>query len=144
MPNTLTDFVANEASVRAIADDCKNILVSCVMKAGYGNSAFVTTIGANVSYDEVTGTYEIDLSFDGDRSRESWYPTKYPEGAYDIVGLMNNGYKAKDYVYKDDGEVRRRSLIQRKAARFIQMAASEIENKYRAIGAIVTYNSRYG
>lgn len=137
----LPDLVVDEAKALAIAEDCKNILSMCVMRAGYGDSAFIATIDSNLSYDAATGTYDIDLNFSGSRNRASWYPQGYPAGAYDIVGLMNNGYKAKDYVY--EAGTGHRSLKERKAARFIQMAASEIAAKYGSYGAVVTYNPKY-
>lgn len=70
--------------------------------------------------------WEIEINFDWSKiGRDSWYPEKYPHGAYDIVKLMNNGYDASDYVYKTiDGEngkkINVRSLKTRDGAYFMQ------------------------
>lgn len=42
--------------------------------------------------------YTVEVDFEGDMHRPSLAPEKYPEGAYNIASLINNGYHAAHTV----------------------------------------------
>ena len=93
----------------------------------------------------------IAFQFDPSRiHRDSLYPDEekgYPEGAYDIVELMNHGYSADDVVYGTirgaDGTAKRvHSLQERQGSFFIQKAINEFNARYGKEAQAV-YDTRY-
>lgn len=45
------------------------------------------------------GTSVIYIYFNDDLQRDSLYPDGYGDGVSNIIALLNNGYRAKNYVY---------------------------------------------
>lgn len=68
-----------------------------------------------------SGVYEVEIQFTPIK-RKSMYPEEYSEGAYNLTKLLDLGYTARDYVYENDGEVRKRSLKSRGGMHFTRRA----------------------
>lgn len=80
------------------ADRLITILDAEIKAAGFkfGECLYKVDVG----YNEADGCYELHVNFKPEEvDRPSLVPEKYPDGAYDIVTLMNRGYHARDYVY---------------------------------------------
>lgn len=98
---------------------------------------------------------ELHINFTGDSKgvpnihRDSWYPEKYDEGAYDIVQLINNGYRAADHVYLDlrdeNGKVVGSipSLQERVGAQFMNRAEATLNIKQVELGYHVEIHQRF-
>ena len=76
--------------------------------------------------------YIINISFDGDKYRESLSPAQY-DGINNIVALLNSGYTAGHTVYgvwkgHTDGKIP--SLTKRGGAHFIEQAINEFMRNY--------------
>lgn len=120
-----------------------------IREAGFEFGEYLEIVGAQTVQigDEIV--WEIQVDFDPHKvGRESWYPEKYPYGAYDIVQLMNNGYDADNYVYKDieieDGKkLRIRSLKTREGAYFMQRAEGASNAAGSSKGYWVEINPRF-
>lgn len=96
-------------------------------------------------FNNTTGYYEFHFNFDPESiKRESLEPDKYPEGAYDIVALINHGYDASGYIYGywDQAGKEVRGLRTREGAFFIQEAVKEFERLYGDV-ARISYNEKY-
>lgn len=96
--------------------------------------------------DEVV--WEVSLNFDREGiHRDSWYPEGYPFGAYDIVQLINNGYSADNYVYKDIAvngkKIRIRSLRERDGAHFMNIAEAACNERGETKGYWVEIHPRF-
>lgn len=82
-------------------------------------------------------SYQIEVWFTEDLSRESLAPNKY-DGIDNIAALLNTGYDAAHRVYgiwKGHGDERRASLVERDGARFIENAIRDY---------MANYSSEYG
>lgn len=87
---------------------------------------------------------EVELVFDPEKiRRNSLDSDSFPEGAYDIVALLNHGYQADGWVYgywaPANKEVR--SLKERKGTFFIQEAVNQFTAGSETIK--VLYNEKY-
>ena len=92
--------------------------------------------------------WEVDINFDyNEIHRDSWYPEGYPHGAYDIVQLLNNGYEADGYVYKDvdvnGKKYRFRSLKEREGAHFMNRAELACNERGASKGYWVEIHPRF-
>lgn len=92
--------------------------------------------------------WEVSLNFDREGiHRDSWYPEGYPFGAYDIVQLINNGYSADNYVYKDidvnGKKIRIRSLRERDGAHFMNIAEAACNERGETKGYWVEIHPRF-
>ena len=97
----------------------------------------------NKGYNSAEKKYELHVNFKPEQiERESLYPSKYKDGAYDIVALLNHGYHAKDYVYGEWRGQNIRSLRDRDGVYFMQAAVSKFNEKYRG-EAVVELNAKY-
>lgn len=97
----------------------------------------------NMGYNKKEEKYELHINFKPEEiDRDSLYPDKYSDGAYDIVALLNHGYHAKGYVYGEWRGQNIRSLRDRDGAHFMQDAISRFNEKYRG-EAVVELDAKY-
>lgn len=126
--DSLPDFYENEL---------RRLLTKHIREAGFEFDEYIERVGCR--WDNARGKWDIQLQFDPAQiTRESMYSEGYPDGVYDIVALMNHGYKADDYVY--DGAAR--SLREREGAFFIQKAVDEFNALYGEKAA-ASYHEKY-
>lgn len=88
----------NENMMALAASDMKNILSSMLDNAGLGsvnNSIYLTDLKS----DPERGLFFEILVPDHELQRDSLYPEKYPEGAYNIITLFEKGWKAEKSVF---------------------------------------------
>lgn len=84
-------------------------------------------------YEYGEDTSYISVYFGGNLIRKSLDPSRYPDGAYDIVGLLNGGYAAKHAVggvWEGHGSETIASLVNRKGTHFIQEAVDDFMGNY--------------
>lgn len=84
--------------------------------------------------------YSISVYFSGNLHRKSLNKQKYPDGAYDIVGLLNSGYSSRHSVFgvwEGHGEEPIPSLVKRRGAHFIQEAADDFMGNYASQYGVV-------
>lgn len=105
-----------------------------------------------IGWDNGAGGYSVEIRFkQEDVSRPSLYPEGYPDGAYNIVALLNRGYHASDYVY---GEWKRGkdqrgpgayvySMKDREGLWYIQSAVEKFNSLYGAVTK-VDFDDIYG
>jgi hypothetical protein len=100
------------------------------MAAGFEFGDYLELL--DTKYNEKTDQYEVQLKFDPDKiHRPSLYPVKYPEGAYDIVALMEHGYDAKDNVYGWWHGRMTFSWAYREGAHFIRNAIEDFNERFK-------------
>lgn len=100
-----------------------------------GSSAINAILSLNFKSSKPYGMgdkYYINISFDGDKFRESLVPDKYG-GVDNIVALLNSGYSAGHTVYgvwngHTDNKIP--SLAERGGAHFIEQAVAEFMSSY--------------
>lgn len=132
------------ADVDFYRDRFLEILREKIHEAGF-NFADEDNVLVNGGFNNSTGYYEYHYNFDPESiKRTSLDPERYPEGAYDIVALMNHGYDANGHVYGywEPAGKKIRSLQTREGAFFIQKATEEFEALYGGI-AKISYNEKY-
>lgn len=105
-----------------------------------------------IGWDDSAGGYLLEIRLkQEDVSRPALYPEKYPDGAYNIVALLNRGYHAKDHVYgkwkhgqdQQGSGVYIRSLKDRAGAWYIQNAVENFNSMYGAVTK-VNFDDIYG
>lgn len=125
------------------AQEARRILSEEIQTAGFEYGDYL--IMSAPVWDDALGKWVITMNFDPAMSkRDSLYPEGYPDGAEDIVALMNHGYSARGVVYgywpKAGKQIR--SLQSRNGAYFIQQAASWFNQKY-AGEAVLEWDEKY-
>lgn len=96
-------------------------------------SAVFTEMSAGQAEDGGDGKITIPVNFSLTLKRPSLYPAGYPEGVYNIVGLLDKGYSAKSRVFSVDPVTRERmvSLQSRPGMEYVE---SGVANFIRAHG----------
>lgn len=124
------------------ADRLTTILDAEIKAAGFEFGDYLYQVDAG--YNEAEKRYELHVNFKPEEiDRPSLIPEKYPDGAYDIVVLMNKGYRAGGAVYGVDRHgVERWSLREREGAHFIQDAVEKFNNQYWSV-AQADYSNKY-
>ena len=125
------------------AQEARRILSEEIQAAGFEYGDYLI-VSAPV-WDDALGKWVITMNFDSDRAkRDSLYPDGYPEGATDIIALINHGYNARGVVYGywPPAGKKIRSLQSRSGAYFIQEAASWFNRKYSG-EAVLEWDQKY-
>lgn len=112
------------------ADRLTTMLDAEIKAAGFEFGDYLYKVDAG--YNEMEKRYELHVNFKPEEiDRPSLIPEKYPDGAYDIVALMNKGYRAGGAVYGVDRHgVERWSLRERAGTHFIQKAVEKFNDRY--------------
>lgn len=136
--NEKININAQEAAQKFVDILQKSIMASAGENYASGDLG-TAAIQALLSLNFNTGTpykqgnnYIINISFDGDKHRESLAPAQY-DGVDNIVALLNSGYSAGHTVYgvwkgHTDGTIP--SLTKRGGAHFIEQAVNEFMRNY--------------
>lgn len=117
-------------------DELRNILRRHIEAAGLEYDAYLDSwLGViDCGWNREHTQMEIHLNFDREMMRRSsLYPEGYPEGADNIVALMNHGYRAKNYVYgawDGAGGKRIRSRLERPGLHFLDAAVEEFNQQF--------------
>lgn len=123
------------------------ILREKIQDAGYDFAAPENLIITS-TFNDSTGYYEIHINFNQDSIyRESLYPENHPDGAYDIVALLNHGYDTPEtspnvYGYWAPAGKVIAGLRDREGLFYIQKAAESFEQLYGDT-VHVSYNEKY-
>jgi len=135
------------------AEQAKQIMIEHIESAArhgsYGQEGFefgeyLHTLGPPV-WDESIQRWVVELKFDEDKvKRDSLDPENHPKGVYDIVELLNHGYRAHGAVkgYWDTAGKEVWSLRVRGGQYFIQYAAHAFNTLYEG-QAIMEWDPRY-
>ena len=135
---------ASRSDIEFYKKEFLKILREKIQDAGYDFAA-PGNINVTGLFNDTTGYYELHFNFDQESiQRESLCPEKYPDGAYDIVALLNHGYDANGQVYgywEPAGRVIG-SLQSREGLFYIQAATETFEQLYGDT-VRVSYNEKY-
>lgn len=105
------------------------ILDAEISEAGFRFGEYLYWI--DEGYNSVSRQRELFVNFKAEEiSRPSLAPALYRDGAYDIVALMNHGYRAGGSVHGEWHGKDTWSLRERKGAFFIQSAIAKFNAKY--------------
>lgn len=124
------------------ADRLMTMLDVEIKAAGFAFGDYLYQVDAG--YNEAEKRYELHVNFKPEEiDRPSLVPEEHPDGAYDIVALMNKGYRARGAVYGVDRHgIERWSLREREGARFIQKAVEKFNKQYGS-AAQADYSDKY-
>lgn len=148
------NFNATGSDAVDLADDIKNVayetgwqFVGELRKQVDASGLLGTTAKDELHHWDVgnidrTDDFEatVDVIFTGDPARPSMVPELYPEGAYDIVNLLNDGYLAKHSVH---GSWHGKDIYSRAVfpgAHFIEDAIRSFKDKYRKNGNVTVWS----
>ena len=123
------EVLTSEADMLNLAETLKEIIYKHLPES-------IRSVGETLSSSAVkyipSGT-EVELRFDKDATkRKSLYEKGDPDGIENIVALLNNGYRAENYVYGYWKGNKIRSKKEREPLQFMQDAVREFNNAYGA------------
>ena len=122
------------------ADKLMDILASHITEAGYDFADYLGVVHAETNE---SGQLEVHINFDPeDIRRPSMYEAGYPEGVYDIVALMNRGYRADDHVYGQWRGASVKSVQARDGLHFLEAAIEEFNTRYAGTATAIL-NEKY-
>lgn len=122
------------------ADRLMTILDHHITDAGYDFAEFLGVVDTRVAE---SGQFEVHINFDPEEiSRPSLYEAGYPEGVYDIVALLNRGYRADDSVYGQWRGASVKSLPARDGLHFLEAAMEEFNTRYAGTATAIL-NEKY-
>lgn len=118
-----------------------SILDRHITAAGYEFADYLGVV--RTGFDESSGQFEVHINFDPDEIRRpSLYEDGYSEGVYDIVALLNRGYRAEDHVYGQWHGAAVKSLQARDGLHFLEAAVDEFNQRYAGVATVVL-NEKY-
>ena len=128
----------SEQEIRAMAEELKDQVIEAYLGAVSIGAQFDTSTVSVGDYSSNKEQASIKISFDGSGLyRPSLYSEKYPDGVYDIFGLLTHGYTAKGEVYGLWRDKRIASLHKRPPSNFLKMVADEFENTHAGVQVIL-------
>lgn len=130
--------------------EAKRIFKNAIEDAGFEFGDYLDVV--NQYFDDKLEKWVVEMQFDPTRiQRPSLQPTWYPEGAYDIVALLNKGFGPKSAAsaakkpirgYWPSAGVVVSGLKHRNGAFYIEFAAHAFNTQYQG-EAQLQYDRRY-
>lgn len=126
------------------ADELIRLLQIEIARHGHEFGDYLYVDEARSGWNDQLGKYELIVDFKEEfLSRPSLEPDRFPEGAYNIVALLNKGYHAKGAVYGEWHGMETWSKENRPAEEYIQDAVRQFHALYGA-EAVVNIDLIYG
>lgn len=128
----------SEDEIRQFAQILKqNIIEAYLSVVSQGATFDVGTVSIS-NYKSKNNEASIKITFDGSGLwRPSLFPKKYPNGAYDIFGLITQGYHADNKVFGEWRGRRISSQTNRFPNDYLQKVAADFELSHEGIQVIL-------
>lgn len=128
----------DEEEIKQLAQELKQSIIEAYLNIVSQGAAFdVSTVSVN-NYNTKGDEASIKITFNGSGLwRPSLFPKKYPDGVYDIFGLIANGYHAERRVFGEWRGRRISSQTFRAPNDFLQKVASDFELTHDGIQVIL-------